>query len=365
MMADTKPARWRVLLSVLMAAAVIAAFLPALDVYIAGDDFEWLDVSYDIVGHPLSSLELINHFFRPLVKWTYLADYLIFGQVGVGYVATNLLIHFLNSLLLYQLLERRLLQPIVAAAAAVAFALSPLHSEAVLWAAGRPDTVLLACWLGALLFLDRWCERSTVGRAVAFTGVALLGIGAKESWIVFPFLASAFLVLVVRVPLRTAFRRTAVLWVAWVVYIVVFLIVPMVSGAPSATHYADFRILPALSKTSTTVLGFCGLGWLPVDAWAAIAAATVIVAGIAAWLIRTGDGFGQWALLWLIATLALVAPFPMAVLRHNYLPMAGFWLLVAAIVDRPLAGVLSAAISERRRRLMLGLVTILAFPSHL
>jgi len=356
-MADTKPARWRVLLSVLMAAAVIAAFLPALDVYIAGDDFEWLDVSYDIVGHPLSSLELINHFFRPLVKWTYLADYLIFGQVGVGYVATNLLIHFLNSLLLYQLLERRLLQPIVAAAAAVAFALSPLHSEAVLWAAGRPDTVLLACWLGALLFLDRWCERSTVGRAVAFTGVALLGIGAKESWIVFPFLASAFLVLVVRVPLRTAFRRTAVLWVAWVVYIVVFLIVPMVSGAPSATHYADFRILPALSKTSTTVLGFCGLGWLPVDAWAAIAAATVIVAGIAAWLIRTGDGFGQWALLWLIATLALVAPFPMAVLRHNYLPMAGFWLLVAAIVDRPLAGVLSAAISERRRRLMLGLVS--------
>ena len=105
-MTDTRPARWRVLLHVLMAAAVIAAFLPALDVYIAGDDFEWLDDSYDIIGDPLSSFALINHFFRPLVKWTFLGDYLIFGQDGVGYMATSLLIHFLNSLLLYLLLKR-------------------------------------------------------------------------------------------------------------------------------------------------------------------------------------------------------------------------------------------------------------------
>ena len=153
---------------------------------------------------PFRAFELINHFFRPLVKWTYLGDYLIFGQVGVGYMATNLLIHFLNSLFLYMLLERRLLQPVAAAAAAAAFALSPLHSEAVLWAAGRPDTVLLTCWLGALLLLDRWCERPTAGRAVAFTGVALLGIGAKESWIVFPFLVVAYLALVLRLPLRVA-----------------------------------------------------------------------------------------------------------------------------------------------------------------
>ena len=136
-MADTKPARWSALLHVLLAVVVIAAFLPALDIFIAGDDFEWLDASYDIVGDPLSSLGLINHFFRPLVKWTYLGDFLIFGQTAVGYIATNLLVHFLNSLLLFALLERRLLQPIGAAAAAAVFALSPLHSEAVLWAAGR------------------------------------------------------------------------------------------------------------------------------------------------------------------------------------------------------------------------------------
>ena len=355
-MADTKPARWSALLHVLLAVVVIAAFLPALDIFIAGDDFEWLDASYDIVGDPLSSLGLINHFFRPLVKWTYLGDFLIFGQTAVGYIATNLLVHFLNSLLLFALLERRLLQPLGAAAAAAVFALSPLHSEAVLWAAGRPDTVLLTCWLGALLLLDRWIEQPTACRVTAFTGVALLGIGAKESWIVFPFLVVAYLVLVLGLPLRAAVRQVAVLWVAWVVYIMVFLVMPVIVGTQSATHYADFGVLPALFKTSYTLLGFCGLGWVPIGDWAAVALSTMVVAGTAGWLIRTHNGFGQWALLWLFATLALVAPFQLAVLRHNYLPLAGFWMVVAAIVDRSLTNVLGVA-TGRQRRLMLVLVT--------
>jgi len=365
-MADTKPARWRVLLNVLMAASVIAAFLPALDVFIAGDDFEWLDASYDIVGDPLSSLGLINHFFRPLVKWTYLGDFLIFGQTGIGYVATNLLIHFLNSLLLYVFLKKRLLNPVVAAIAAATFALSPLHSEAVLWAAGRPDTVLLVCWLGALLLLDRLIERPSARRTAAFTAVALLGIGAKESWIVFPFLVVAYLVLLLGMPLRNAVRRVAVLWFAWAVYIVVFLVIPVVTGAQSATHYADLRILPALVKTSATVLGFCGLGWIPIEGWAVVALSSLIVVGTVGWLIRTDNGFGLWSLLWLAATLALVAPFQMAVLRHNYLPLAGFWMLVAAVFDHTLGGVPSHASGRRFQRLKPGLamsavIALLAF----
>lgn len=154
-----------------------------------------------------------------------------------------------------------------------------------------------------------------------------------------------------------AVRRVVLLWMAWIVYIVVFLLLPLVTGAQSATHYADFRFLPALIKTSVTVLGYCGLGWVPIGDWAAVVVSTSIVAVVAAWLIRTRNGLGQWALLWLIATLALVAPFPMAVLRHNYLPLAGFWMLVAAIVDHSLTSALSVAAGSWRRPLVLGLVT--------
>jgi hypothetical protein len=332
-----------------MSAAVIAAFLPALDVFIAGDDFEWLDASYDIVADPLSSFQLINHFFRPLVKWTYLANYLIFGTAGVGYMITNLLIHLLNTVLLALLLRRRLHRPLLGFIAAAAFALSPLHSEAVFWAAGRPDTLLLTCWLFALLLLEGWTDGATFGMVAAFTGVALLGAGAKESWIVFPFLASAYLVLVMRQPIAAVLRKLAVLWMAWSLYIVVFLVRPLLSGAPSPTGYADFQVVPGLLKTAFTLLGFCGLGWLPIKGLAMPIAVAFLVGGAAAWLVRENHRFGVWAMLWLAATLALVAPFSPSALRHNYLPLVGFWMVVAALCDGALAAVSDDARTWRWR----------------
>jgi hypothetical protein len=320
-----------------MGAVVIAAFLPALDIFIAGDDFEWLERSYAVVGDPLSSFALVNRFLRPLVMWSYLADYLVFGQLAVGYMLTNLAIHLFNTVLVTVLLRRRLHSPLLAVWAAAVFALSPLHSEGVLWAAGRPETILLTCWLVSLVVLDRWCERPSAGLALAFTAAALLGIGAKESWIVFPFLAGAYAVLVHRVPVATALRRTSPLWLAWLIYVFGFLVIPALAGVPSATHYADFRVVPALLKTSITLLAYCSLGAVPVGSVAAIGLSLAVTVGTALWLVRTGNRFGLWALLWLAATLLLVAPFPVSVLRHNYLPLAGFWMVVAAVVDRSLA----------------------------
>lgn len=332
----TQTVRWQVLIQVALGVVVIAAFTPALDVFVAGDDFEWLESSYDVIKDPLSSFRLDNNFFRPLVKWTYLGDYLIFGQRAMGYMVTNLLIHFLNTLLLCALLRRRLRQPLIAAAAAAAFALSPLHSEGMLWGAGRPDTVLPIFMLGSILLLDLWCERPRVGLAVACTSVALIGIGAKESWIVFPFLATAYPPLVWRLSFAATFRRVAVLWCAWLVYIVVLLVLPAVAGAETAAHYADFRVLPAIFKTSSTLLAYCGLGFPAFEAWIVVVSALLAV-GVTTWLIRIRDGFGLWAVLWLCATLAVVAPFQVSVLRHNYMPLLGFWMVVAAVVDRLLA----------------------------
>jgi hypothetical protein len=357
-MADTKPVRWRVLLSVLMAAAVIAAFSPAFDVFIAGDDFEWLQTAYDVIKDPLSSLRLDNNFFRPLVKWTYLADYLIFGQHSVGYMVTNLLIHFLNVFLMFTLLRRLLRQPLVAAAAAAAFALSPLHSEGVLWGAGRPDTVLPIFMLGSILLLDLWCESPKAGLAVAFTSVALIGIGAKESWIVFPFIATAYPLLVWRLPIAATFRRMALLWFAWTVYIIVLLVLPALSGAETAAHYADFRVLPALFKTSSTLLAYCGLGFPPFEAWIVVVSA-ILVIGVTAWLIRTRNGFGVWAMLWLGAMLAVAAPYQVSVLRHNYMPLLGFWMVVASVLDQFLVGARNR-MEGSKRKLVVGAVALAA-----
>jgi len=317
---------------VVLAAIVIAAFAPAYDVFLGGDDFEWLDASYELFVHPLASFELINSFFRPLVKWTFAIDYLIFGNFAPGYMLTNIGIHLFNALLLYMLMARHL-RRLAAAAAAAAFALSPLHSEAVLWASGRPDTVLLVFWLGALLLLDWDVAPLPPGRFAAFLVMALLGAGVKESWVLFPLVATGFLVLVKGSGLGFAVRRLWVLWSAFGAYLVVFILRPVLTGSSSPAHYADFGLPSAVAKTSRTLLGFLGLGGAGFGTTATFALASAVVLGavLAAWY--TKNGFAQWAVVWMLATLALSAPFPIAPLRHNYLPLVGFWMAVAAFAD--------------------------------
>jgi len=324
--------RLRGSLWLVLAAIVMAAFAPTYDVFLGGDDFEWLDVSYELFVHPLASFELINSFFRPLVKWTFAIDYLIFGDFAPGYMLTNISIHLFNVLLLYMLMARHLRQ-LTAAAAAAAFALSPLHSEAVLWASGRPDTILLVFWLGALLLLDWDVAPLPPGRFAAFLVTALLGIGAKESWVLFPLIATGFLVWVKGSGLGFAVRRLWILWSAFGAYLAVFILRPVLTGSSSPAHYADFSIPSAVAKTSRTLLGFLGLGGTGFGTTATFVLASAMVLGavLAAWY--TKNGFAQWAVVWMLATLALSAPFPVAPLRHNYLPLVGFWMAVAAFAD--------------------------------
>jgi hypothetical protein len=221
----------------------------------------------------------------------------------------------------------------VAAAASAAFALSPLHSEAVLWASCRGDTVLLLLWLGALLLLDWDTDPPPRSRFAAFLVTALLGIGAKESWVLFPLIATGFLVLVKGSSPGSAVRRLWILWLAFGAYLAVFILRPMLSGSSSPAYYADFGFQSAVAKTSRTLLGFLGLGGAEFGAIAALVLATVVVSGaiLAAWY--TKNGFAQWAVVWMLATLALSAPFPVAPLRYNYLPLVGFWMVVAALAD--------------------------------
>jgi hypothetical protein len=318
-----------------MAAIVIVAFAPAWDVFLAGDDFEWLAASYESLTKPLTTFEPINHFFRPMVKWTFGLDYLLFGQFAPGYMATNIAIHLLNVILLCLLMARHI-RPAVATGCAAAFALSPLHSEAVLWASGRPDTLLLVFWLAAILLLDRWLAEPRPRTFIAFLVVGLFGAGAKETWVLFPLLATGFAVFVSGAAIGATMRKLWILWVGLTLYLCIFMLRPMLLGGPAPTHYAEFGIFPAVSKTSQTLLRFCGIGGVDLGAMVSGLAALLLTAAVIVVAVRTANGLAQWAIFWTIVTLAISAPFEFSVLRHNYLPLVGFWMVVAALADRGL-----------------------------
>lgn len=72
-------------------------------------------------------------YFRPLTKAWYIVGYSVFGENPFGYKLASLLLHGLVSVLAFYLVLSISSQPLVAAGAALLFAVNPIHTEVVVW----------------------------------------------------------------------------------------------------------------------------------------------------------------------------------------------------------------------------------------
>ena len=130
----------------------------------------------------------VFHLFRPVTIASLAANWEIGGPRPFGFHLVNILLHAAVALLLYFVL-RKLLEELpqganIAFAAALLFAVHPIHTEAVAWITGRSELrttgFLLAAWL--LHLQDR-----PVGAMVCFA----LALFSKESGVVFlPLIAA-------------------------------------------------------------------------------------------------------------------------------------------------------------------------------
>lgn len=212
----------------------------------------WL-AYYPALSAPLNSIDdarlandLLNHaaftwqdfwkphsksYFRPLINSSFILDQLLWGFEDSFLHLENILIHWINTLLVYRIGLRiagflsldTLLLPAVAA---VLFGLHPINSEAVIWIAGRADLLATTFVLLSLLALFRYLQ---CGSSVWLAGVALaflIGSLAKETAIlILPgMLAFGWVAFreetPTRLSLNRAFRPTLVSFVALAVYAV-------------------------------------------------------------------------------------------------------------------------------------------------
>ena len=97
---------------------------------------QYLDAADTLEGH-----------YRPLVYTTFWLEHKLWGFAPAGYHIVNLLLHFLNSVLVWRLMQR-LGVPGAWAIAAV-FAAHPLHVESVAWVIERKDLLSGLCYLAA------------------------------------------------------------------------------------------------------------------------------------------------------------------------------------------------------------------------
>jgi tetratricopeptide (TPR) repeat protein len=173
-------------LAVLLVAATVLAYAPALR---AG--FVWDDNDY-VTENPLLwepdglrriwfSMDAPSQYF-PLTYTSFRVEYALWRLEPAGYHAVNVLLHAANALLVWLLLWRLGLSGAFLAAAI--FALHPVQVESVAWITERKNLLSLLFGLCALLAWLRFCEPGTrrPGRAYAASlALYLLALAAKTT----------------------------------------------------------------------------------------------------------------------------------------------------------------------------------------
>jgi len=147
--------RWRLLL---LAAVSLLVYANTLRNSFVFDDEEYIFRNRPVTALSVTGLlrpEKFNNVFRPVSMATFAFNWAVGHAHPWGYHLFNILLHMAVTLLLYLVL-RKLVERLpeggtIAFAAALLFAVHPIHTEAVAWITGRSELLasgfLLLAWL--------------------------------------------------------------------------------------------------------------------------------------------------------------------------------------------------------------------------
>ncbi len=124
--------------------------------------------------------------WNPLLWLSFGLDYSLFGADPAAFHATNVLLHLINSLLLFYLLSRYTNAVFESFFVAAVFALHPQHVEAVAWVSSRKDLLSTLFGLFAIQsYLAAKGTRSCMPLVGFFMALSLM---VKPTYVTLPFL---------------------------------------------------------------------------------------------------------------------------------------------------------------------------------
>ena len=126
--------------------------------------------------------------WHPLTWLSLMLDYQIGGSEPSTFHITNLILHILNTLLLFGVLTRMTGCRWRSAFVAALFAVHPLHVESVVWVTERKDVLSTLFMLLAIWAYVRYAERPEIKRYLLVAGAFALGLMAKPMLVTLPLL---------------------------------------------------------------------------------------------------------------------------------------------------------------------------------
>lgn len=126
------------------------------------------------------------NYWQPLVWLSYMLDFRLFGLSVAAFHFSNLLLHVINTVLVFLVFRRMTKNHWASALVAGLFAFHPLHVEAVAWISERKGLLSMTFWLLTMLCYARYTER----RSLLAYGLALLafvgGLMSKSMIVTLP-----------------------------------------------------------------------------------------------------------------------------------------------------------------------------------
>lgn len=126
--------------------------------------------------------------WHPLTWLSHALDCELFGLKPAGHHYMNVLLHALNVVLLFLLLQSATGFPKRSLMVAALFALHPINVESVAWAAERKNVLSMLFFLLALYAYGWYARRPGLGRYAVVACVFALALLSKPQVITFPFL---------------------------------------------------------------------------------------------------------------------------------------------------------------------------------
>jgi len=261
----------RTLLTLVLAAVVLAVFWPAV-----GNEFVNYDDDRYIVDNPsiqrgFDAVSLrwawtTNHManWHPLTWMSHMLDWRLYGADPAGHHATSVVLHAVNTALVFVVLEAMTGAAWRSALVAALFGLHPVHVESVAWVAERKDVLSTCLWLLTTLAYVAWTRRPTRGRyALVALGLAL-GLTAKPMLVTLP----ATLVLLDYWPLGRL-RSVGDLWARVreklpLVLIVVASCVATVLAQRSGGAVGSLDVYPLAVRFGNAVIAYATYLWMTI-----------------------------------------------------------------------------------------------------
>jgi len=313
---------------------ILIIYLPSLDNYIMGDDFEWLNNSYIGWQNPAELFKPINNFFRPMVKLSYLLIYTFFRAHVFYYNLFTVFIHLINIFMLYYLIFKITSRVPPAALISLLYGTSAFYSEVTLWSSGRPDALLLTFMLPPLIILSNRKKNITWMQYFWVFFFALCALATKETWILLPFLILTFLWIVKSESIKTIFKQTFSLFILLVLYLGYFIVLPKLSGQTAFTSYASAGFDKIIKKFGFIIYKYIGLDNLYTGTFWQVLLIAILLLVLTVWLIHRNNRLALWGLVFMLITIGITLPIDHFPSRYSHLPLLGFWILVVTWLEQ-------------------------------